>query len=119
VLVYARVGPNSEDIVRVRPFPSWSEFCLAGGDADREPLESLDVPCAITEESILLWVRRESSTAVESRPFEGLKSRDVGTERLSLFMVLKGIGESVRRGAFIKVRVSSVPAVGLLFSLSR
>lgn len=46
-------------------------------------------------------MRRESSICVESRPFKGLNSRDVGTERLSLFIALKGIGESVRIGAFM------------------
>lgn len=53
VLVYARVGPNSEDIVRARPFPNWREFCLASGDAGKGDLESFDAICDIAEESIL------------------------------------------------------------------
>jgi hypothetical protein len=47
VLVYAREGPNCEDIVHVTLFPSGREFCPAGGDVCKSEL--LDNMCAIIE----------------------------------------------------------------------
>jgi hypothetical protein len=119
VLEYARVGPNSEEIVRVRPFPSCKEFCLVSGDVDKRPLDSLEAPCAIVSESALAWARRVSSIDVASRPLEDLKSWEVETERVILFIALKGIGERVLRGASIRGRVSWAAPSRPLFSLSR
>lgn len=52
VVEYALVGPNSEDIARVRPFPI--EFCLVRGDMAPKFLDSLPVEWGIANESPLL-----------------------------------------------------------------
>lgn len=115
---YIRVGPNSEDIVRVRPLPNCMALCLGRGEEVAKFLASLGVVFDIANESNLLWARLASSVGV-AMPFEGLESREGWTERLNLFISLEGIEERVRGRAWVGGQLALTPPSGLFFSVSR